>query len=322
MSGAPVRLFAGPGSRRLEKLALEAARRLLCRRAGACDPECADCRRVLAREHPDLLVGAPERRRRVHVPFFEEGETKETTLPTALVRAVVASASALPYEAPYRAVLLLDVDRTEPAAFSALLKVLEEPPSRTRFLLTATRARLLPETILSRVALEKVPMLRREETVAALKARGVGPEEAEARAAFAAGDPDEAAALDLAAARALRDRILEALSGTLLTGSVPWALTLADLLAGDDAAEAGARLLLAALLLRDAVAAASDPAGLTVTHRERFRDLEALGTRDASRLLAASERALALGSDLPDSRINPRLAVEAFALSLARRDAA
>ncbi len=321
MSDAPVRLFTGPGSRRLELLVLEAARLVVCRSGGRCGEECSDCRRLRAREHPDLLIGAPEKRRRVHVPPFEEGETKETTLPTALVRAVVATASALPYEATLRAVILLDVDRTEPAAFSALLKVLEEPPQKTRFLLTATRPRLLPETILSRVALEKAPLLTREETAARLRARGVGREEADARAAFVPGDDEEAAALDLAAARELRDRILEALSGTLLSGSIPWALALADLLSGDDAAGTGARLQLTALQLRDAVAAPTDPAGSAVAHRERFRDLAALAAVDAERLLAASARALDLGSTLPDSRRNPRLAVEAFALSLAREAA-
>ena len=120
-------------------------------------PESPAARRVYRREHPDLMVAAPERRRRVNPPPFEETEGKETTLPTALVRAVAADATRLPYEAPRRAVVLLDVDRTESAAFSALLKILEEPPTKTRFILTATRPRLLPSTILSRVALRPVP---------------------------------------------------------------------------------------------------------------------------------------------------------------------
>ena len=71
---------------------------------------------------------------------------------------LAADASRLPYEGARRVLVLLDVDRTEAAAFSALLKVLEEPPSRARFVLTATRPRLLPPTILSRVVLRRLPV--------------------------------------------------------------------------------------------------------------------------------------------------------------------
>src|SRR5664279_5592816 len=144
---SPVVLLAGPGSRRLEALALERAAEVIC--GPGFDPESSCARRVFRKEHPDLMVAAPERRRRVNPPQFEENEGKETTLPTALVRAVAADATRLPYEAARRAILFLDVDRTEAAAFSALLKILEESPTKTRFVLTATRPRLLPATILA-----------------------------------------------------------------------------------------------------------------------------------------------------------------------------
>ncbi|MGA7992469.1 MAG: hypothetical protein WCC53_13610, partial [Thermoanaerobaculia bacterium] len=207
MTAAPVVLLAGPGSSVLEAAALEEAAAVIC--GSGFDPESSCARRVFRKEHPDLMVAAPKRSRRVNAPHFEEGDTKETTIPTALVRAVAADSTRLPYEAPLRAILFLDIDRAEPAAFSALLKILEEPPSRTRFFLTATRPRLLPATILSRVALRSLPGTSRAETAALLSERGVSPEDAEARAAFAPHDADEAAALDLAEARATRDALLE-----------------------------------------------------------------------------------------------------------------
>ena len=238
-AGAPVVLLSGPGSRRLEALALEAAAEIVC--GPGFDPESSAARRVFRREHPDLMVAAPERRRRVNPPPFDETDGKETTLPTALVRAVAADATRLPYEAARRAILFLDVDRTEAAAFSALLKILEEPPTKTRFILTATRPRLLPPTILSRVALRPVPGATREETAAALRGRGMGEEEAEARAAFAPHDADEAAELDVAEARATRDALLEAVSGVFLTRSLSWSLALGTLLGADDGPEAAHR---------------------------------------------------------------------------------
>lgn len=322
-ASVPVVLLAGPGSRRLEAVALEHAARLLCPRSGG--DGCSTCRRAERREHPDLVVAAPERRRRANAPSFEEGsDSKETTIPTALVRAVVAEAARMPYEGALRAVVLLDVDRTEAAAFSALLKVLEEPPRRTRFLLTATRARLLPPTILSRVVLERLRGSTLGETAAALAARGVGADEARARAAFRPHDVEEARDLDLAEARALRDGLLEAVSGTLLGGSAGWAVALAGLLTGDDAAETASRLELLAILLRDAAAAPVDPAGSRLVHRERFRDLARLGEASvgSTRLLDGALAALRLASELPDSRRNARLAAEAFALSLLRGTAA
>jgi DNA polymerase III delta prime subunit len=313
---APVVLLAGPGSRRLEAIAIEAAAHVVCRRSHRPPAlDCPDCRRVPKKEHPDVLVAAPEASRRANVPAFEEsGGSKETTIPTALVRAVAAESTRLPYEAPRRAIVLLDVDKTEPAAFSALLKILEEPPTKTRFLLTATRPRLLPPTILSRVVLCALPGLKRAETVAVLRERGVNADEAEARASFEPSDPEAARALDIQEARALRDGLLEAASGVFLGGSLSWALHLAALLAADDAAETVSRLGLLAQLLRDAAAAPVDPAGHHVVFKERFADLKLLGAADAAELLDAASNALGLAASLAESRRNVRLAVEAFAL--------
>lgn len=316
MTDVPVQLLTGRGSRRLEAEALDVAAALLCR-TGDRTPSCPDCRRVARREHPDLLVAAPESGRRSNTPPFEESSgSKETTIPTALVRAIASDASRLPYEGTRRAILLLDVDRTEPAAFSALLKVLEEPPSRARFVLTASRPRLLPPTILSRLVLRRLPSPPRAELVATLTARGVPAAEAAARAAFRPEGPEEALDLDLDEARARRDGLLEAVSGLLLSGSTAWALVLAGRLAAEDAAATSASFSLLARILRDAVAAGTDPAGRTVLHAERYRDLALLAGAGTDVLLDAAAAALAEAADLPDSRRNPRLAAEAFALSL------
>ncbi|MBK9375149.1 MAG: hypothetical protein IPN03_15870 [Holophagales bacterium] len=316
MTDVPVLLLTGRGSRRLEAEALDVAAGLLCRsgdRTGACN----DCRRVARREHPDLLVAAPEASRRANTPAFDESSTsKETTIPTALVRALASDAFRLPYEADRRVLVLLDVDRTEAAAFSALLKVLEEPPSRARFVLTAARPRLLPPTILSRLVLRRLPSPSHDTLVAALVARGLSSEEAAARAAFRPTGEEEAVDLDLAGERASRDALLEAVSGLLLSGSTGWALVLAGRLAADDAASTADRFGLLARILRDAVAAGTDPAGRTVLHAERYRDLVRLSEAGTGVLLEAASRALLEAADLPDSRRNPRLAAESYALSL------
>lgn len=320
---AAVVLLAGSGSRRLEAMAMAQAAHVVCRSGhvpGEPTETCRDCRRVRRKEHPDVMVAAPESSRRVNTPSFEETSgSKETTIPTALVRALAADASRHPYESQKRALVLLDVDRTEPAAYSALLKILEEPPSRARFLLTATRPRLLPSTILSRVVLHTIPALSRAAMAAALRARGLSPEEADARAAFFPADAEEAAELKLPEEREVRDRLLAAVSGLFLARSVSWALALAAVLAEGDGDDAALRLGLLAVLLRDAVAAAAatgDPAGAAVVHRERLYDLAHLGASSPRALLDAAERALTLAADFDGPRLNVRLACEDFALGL------
>ena len=323
MSWAPI-LLSGVASKALERQAIDEAARLLCRvptHAAAERESCNDCRRVLERKHPDLLIVAPEADRRSNVPQFAGGGSKETTIPAALLRAMVAEAALRPYEGARRVLILLDADRTETAAFSALLKVLEEPPTASCFILTAVRPRLLPETILSRVVHRKVRGTSRRETARILETSGVPREEAQARAAFAPDDVATASRLDLAAERQVRDDLLEAVTGLLLTRSAGWGIALASRLPGEDAVETVSRLGLLAVLLRDAAVAAIDPAGEAVVHRERFRDLARLGSGAGQDLLEVAGRALELAATLSDSRRNARLSAEGFALALVRTGA-
>ncbi len=314
----PVRLLSGGRSRRLEEEALNRAAAILCQAPGH-GPEakesCRDCRRTFRREHPDLIIAAPESRRRVHTPPFDQpAASKETTVPAALVRAVAAHSTQLPYEAGLRAVVFLDIDRTEEAAYSALLKVLEEPPQKTRFILTATKPRLLPPTILSRLVEERLLGLGRPGVTRALVSFGLSPEEAALRASFEPEDEREAVQLDLTALRAERDGILEAAMGTLLTHSRAWALALAARLDSPDPSAVSRKLRLFAELLRDAATADITP-GLII-HQERAAELNRLGQPGKGGLISVSLSALDLANLISEARLNSRLALEAFTLSL------
>ena len=190
---APVVLLAGPGAKRLEALALDEAAHVVCRYATRREPPCptvptaAAWRRASTRtsssRRPSVGVASTRLRSR-----RRRARRRRRCRPRSSARSR-RLATQLPYEAKRRAIVLLDVDRTEPAAYSALLKILEEPPSKALFLLTATRPRLLPPTILSRVLVHALPAVPRAETAAALRARGMAAEEAEARAALAPPTP-------------------------------------------------------------------------------------------------------------------------------------
>jgi DNA polymerase-3 subunit delta' len=126
-------LITGPPGSGRSNLAYAFAAALLCPRGGC--GECADCRNVVARTHPDLSYLATER---VIISIDE-------------VREFVVASQYSPSTADYRVVVIEDADRMAERTSNVLLKALEEPPARTVWILCApSEADLIP-TIRSRV---------------------------------------------------------------------------------------------------------------------------------------------------------------------------
>lgn len=108
-------------------------------------PDLPSSRRILARAHPDLhlLARAPR----------PDGKGFTANIPVAAVRRLLDKLVASAGEGGWRICIIDSVDDMDRAAANALLKMLEEPPSRTLFLLVAQApGRLLP-TIRSRCRL-------------------------------------------------------------------------------------------------------------------------------------------------------------------------
>ena len=126
----------------------EAARRLaaaaLCSaREGVPCGRCRDCRKVREGIHPDLI--------RVARLTDDKGKKKrEITIDQ--IRAVVADSVVLPNEAERKVYLIEDADTMNVPAQNAALKLLEEPPRGVVFLLCASNAETLLETVRSRCA--------------------------------------------------------------------------------------------------------------------------------------------------------------------------
>jgi len=97
---------------------------------------CSHCRKALAGLHPDIRRFAREKDKR----FF----------PVELVRALREEAWIMPNEAARKVFVLEGADTMNPPAQNALLKVLEEPPAGTIFLLQCGNAGRLLETVRSR----------------------------------------------------------------------------------------------------------------------------------------------------------------------------
>ncbi len=112
---------------------------LLCTHGKPCG-ECASCRKVERQIHPDLIE------------LDEEGEIKVDT-----ARRIRSEALVLPNDGARKVFLLAHVERMNPAAQNALLKVLEEPPKYCFFLLLTVQPDRILETILSRCTRYQLP---------------------------------------------------------------------------------------------------------------------------------------------------------------------
>jgi hypothetical protein len=115
-----------------------------------------------------------------------------------------------PFEARYRGVLLTKSESMSETASNSLLKLLEEPPPQTVFMLeTVNHAQMLP-TIRSRARLFKFLPLEHDRLASWLQARGHGAEQTQLSARLAQGAPGRA--LRLLADKAWWTRRSEALS--------------------------------------------------------------------------------------------------------------
>ncbi len=104
--------------------------------------ECAECRRVAAHAHPDVLRLEPESKSRIIV-IGEAGEDEG-------IRKVLRFISLTPFIGPWKVCVILDADRMNGPAANALLKTLEEPPPASLLFLLAESPQALPATIISR----------------------------------------------------------------------------------------------------------------------------------------------------------------------------
>ena len=184
-------LFVGPPGAGRGATAVALARALACEAGGRCVGEtlCATCARFEARSHPDLLGLVPSGAGNV--------------IAVADVRELITRLALPPHEARARVVIVDQAERLRAEGANALLKTLEEPPSRTHFVLLAASTELLLPTIRSRCQTVRFAPLGADEIVEILAARGVGATEARAAAALADGSIGRA--VELAESEGLAD---------------------------------------------------------------------------------------------------------------------
>jgi len=186
-------LFAGkPGALSLP-LALAFANYLHCQNKNGNDAcgTCAACSKSLKYIHPDTHFIFPlgnikgdkdEERFRSEIlktwrsflieqPFgglgnwigFYGGEDKQALIAREESREIVRALSLKPFESPNKVMIIWLPELMHPSAANGILKILEEPPAHTFFLLVTNSAEQLLPTILSRTQVVHVPLLADEE---------------------------------------------------------------------------------------------------------------------------------------------------------------
>ena len=143
----------------------------------------AACRKVLVGEHPDLLLYDPDEDKDIY--------KKDS------VRLLRAELYRTPVEASRKVAVLHLAERISAEGQNLLLKIIEEPPADTFFVLTAqNRYRLLP-TVLSRVTCCALPPAGGEDCLRRIRALAPGHTEEELNCAMirCGGSPETGAAL-------------------------------------------------------------------------------------------------------------------------------
>jgi DNA polymerase-3 subunit delta' len=127
--------FTGPAEVGQEGLARSLAAAVNCDVAPAGCGSCSSCRRTLRGAHPAYWEFAPTGAN------HRVGEVRDSWIRVA---------SRTSSEGRYKVLRVLDADRMNEAAANAFLKVLEEPPEHTVWILELADPDELPDTILSR----------------------------------------------------------------------------------------------------------------------------------------------------------------------------
>lgn len=154
-------LLAGPAGLGQYDLALALARAWLCERPGpdgACGA-CPSCHAIDVRTHADLFVLMPEQQA-LYLGWpldaatqdrIERKEIKPSRqIRVEATRAAVAFTQVTHAREQGKVVLIHPAERLNPESANTLLKTLEEPPGRARFILATEAAHLLLPTIRSR----------------------------------------------------------------------------------------------------------------------------------------------------------------------------
>lgn len=192
-------LFTGPeGSGKLP-LAIAYAQYINCtnKQEGDSCGTCPSCKKILQLAHPDLHFVFPVKKASESKPetsdnyiskwreaFLENPylsprrwyrrldlENKQGIIPASESNSIIHKLNFKSYEAEYKIMIIWLPERMHPSTANKLLKLIEEPPPKTLFLLVSEHADMLLPTILSRTQKIHVPAIDDESMLSAIRAQ-------------------------------------------------------------------------------------------------------------------------------------------------------
>jgi DNA polymerase-3 subunit delta' len=197
-------IMAGPEGVGKRQFALALAEALNCERpvdGDACGV-CLSCRKVAAREHPDVQVISPDG------SFIKIGQMREMS----------REAQFRPFEGRRRVYIVDEADRMREEAANSILKTLEEPPASTAIVLVTSKPYALLETIRSRCQTLSFAPLTDGELESHLKAKYKRPpEQTRLLARLARGSIGRALEIDLGEYAEKRRVMMELVEALALT---------------------------------------------------------------------------------------------------------
>lgn len=176
-------LLVGPEGVGKRRLAMEFAKALNCA-SGASRPcdTCSVCQQIMRAIHPDLHLLVPG------------GASEQIKIEH--IRHLIGRVSLRPYSATVQVAIIDGAERLTEEAANSVLKILEEPPVHTRFLLTTTTTCACLPTIVSRCQVVRCEPLRADLVTRILLEGGHGePRLAKTIARLAEGSASRAIAL-------------------------------------------------------------------------------------------------------------------------------
>lgn len=209
-------LFLGAEGSGNLALALAYAQYVVCQNRQAHDScgDCAACRKAQKMIHPDIHYSYPTIGSKVKSTDFAvqwreavfknpyqnayqwlqylKADNKQGNITTDECDDIVRKLSLMAYEAEYK-ILVMWLPEYLGKEGNRLLKIIEEPPENTLFLLVAENADLIINTILSRTQLLRIPRIEEEELIDVLQKKQYLPlESAQQIALLAEGSYNEA----------------------------------------------------------------------------------------------------------------------------------
>lgn len=188
-------LFLGQEGAGALPLAVAYAQYLLCtdRRENDSCGKCSNCVRVHKLEHPDVHLSFPVvlqkdkveiaddriaefRKAFIAQPYLNinhflttlDEDSKSPVIGTKEAGSIIKKLNYKSYEGQYKILIMWMAETMNTTAANNLLKIIEEPPDNTVFLLVAQNAESMLPTILSRTQILKVNRLKDEEVMTAL----------------------------------------------------------------------------------------------------------------------------------------------------------